>query len=66
MITILLRGAPEGMRPVLELDTQQLPDRICLPFYGCNQHFDRVDDTADVEGQPVPVFVWAYRTAIAE
>ncbi|MFF4503706.1 DUF5988 family protein [Streptomyces sp. NPDC001401] len=66
MITVLLRGAPDGMEPLLELDTQTLPERIAVPFYGCHQHFERADDEPGQDDRTLPVFVWTYATAIAE
>ena len=66
MIKILLRGGPDGLGPVFELEAQTLPERIAVPYCGCHQHFEHVDDVDHIGDRSLPVFRWTYPTAIAE
>lgn len=59
---VMLRNAPDGMDPVQMVRAADVPDRLTLPFYGRNQHFERTDET-ELE---MPVFRFTHSTAIAE
>ncbi|MGW1030119.1 DUF5988 family protein [Streptomyces sp. NPDC002577] len=66
MITIVVKGGPEGIEPVRQLETESVPTEVRVAYYGRHQHFELTGDTELVEGRPVPVFRFTYSTAIAE
>ncbi|MGW6456625.1 DUF5988 family protein [Streptomyces sp. NPDC055078] len=66
MIQVVVRGGPEGLSRIHQIDEQEPPDRLTVAYYGQHQHFVRTEFMQQVEGRDVPVFQWTYSTAIAE
>ncbi|MEU0876313.1 DUF5988 family protein [Nocardia brasiliensis] len=66
MAIIVLKGCPNGMDRVQEIDGAEIPDRLTLDHCGRHVHFEREIECAVLDGNSVPVFRWIYTTAIAE
>lgn len=66
MITIVVRGDPEGLAAVHQFDGLGLPEKVAVAFYGRHQHFDYTGEAQVVEGFRLPVYRFTYSTAIAE
>lgn len=65
---VFLEGAsdgPEGLMRLTHATTTQ-PDRVTVAYGGRHQHFPRTQETRIVSGLEVPLYRWAYSTAIAE
>lgn len=65
---VALVGGPPGMTRVqlAPLDSGGDASRVLVVFYGRNKHFEITGEAEWAEGRLVPVFRFAYSTAIAE
>lgn len=66
VITIVVEGGPEGIERIRQIDAQEVPERWTVSYLGRHQRFERTDATVQVGDRQVPVFRFAYSTAIAE
>jgi len=63
---MLVGGPPELSRPHRLREGTSDVSRVVVAYYGRHQRFEPTGETALVDGEHVPVFRWAYSTAIAE
>ncbi|GGV51872.1 DUF5988 family protein [Streptomyces spectabilis] len=65
-LVVLMGGPPELPRLYRLADGHVDVSRVVVAFYGRHQRFEPTGETELIEGRRVPVFRFAYSTAIAE
>ncbi|QCX82725.1 hypothetical protein C9F11_45845 (plasmid) [Streptomyces sp. YIM 121038] len=65
-LAVLQGSPPEIPRVHQVLDGAADDSRVVVAYYGRHQRFEATGEVALVDGQQIPVFQFAYSTAIAE
>ena len=66
LILALLRGGPDGIPRVWEMPWGGIEAQIKIPRGNGYEHFEFSQEYADIGGQLMPVYLWSYRTVVAE
>ncbi|MGW2184448.1 DUF5988 family protein [Streptomyces sp. NPDC001719] len=66
MITVVLTEGPPEISGQRQVVPGTGPEKVAVAYYGRHEHFEATGLTREVEGQVLPVYRWAYSTAIAE
>ncbi|WP_156178522.1 DUF5988 family protein [Saccharothrix sp. ST-888] len=65
-VLALLKGGPDEIPRVLEMSPDWSGEQVKIPLWSGYEHFEFSQEYVDIGGGLMPVYRWAYRTAIAE
>jgi hypothetical protein len=65
-VLVLLRGGPTDLPAIWEIPDGEVEDRLKIARGNGYEHFEFCQEYDDVGGEPMPVYRWSYRTAVAE